>query len=204
MTDPEELPTGTLGICKKCDQEIEFYNSPTGTWWSHLVHPEDDHDAESKIDLLDEALEQSVWDPQSTEGLATHGLTTNISERGFEVIRDDTAGKPEFNLDMVPDGHVPRDYIMDPGTEDLIRGERLGDGMVVLIGDHMMREDPDQENLSPHQGVRLRENNRWCLVTDLRFTNRHDNSLVDFIGVYADGTKTGRRYSDSYLWLVKK
>ncbi len=31
--------------CRVCGNRIEFYDSPSGSWWSHLEHPADGHDA---------------------------------------------------------------------------------------------------------------------------------------------------------------
>lgn len=36
--------------CAECGTPIHFYESPTGSWWSHVVHPSDEHDAEPGID----------------------------------------------------------------------------------------------------------------------------------------------------------
>ncbi len=39
--DPEERDVQ----CVTCGGLIEFYDSPGGSWWSHLRHPDDGHDA---------------------------------------------------------------------------------------------------------------------------------------------------------------
>jgi len=102
--------------------------------------------------------------------------------------------------------YAPLDYDMDPEFDDLIRGDELQDGMIVLIEE--MREDPsrllhDEEH--PYVLKRIRETARWCTVTKLRFVPYPDaGQLVEFIGVYADGTKASRRYNESWFWFVKK
>lgn len=98
-------------------------------------------------------------------------------------------------------------YTMDPETEDLIRGDALQNGMVVMIEGNVVREDPESGRDSKYARARLMENNRWCEVTDLRFRgyDSPDSSrLTTFIGVYADGTKASRSFSTSYAWFVKK
>lgn len=96
---------------------------------------------------------------------------------------------------------APIDYMMDPVTEDLIRGSDLKEGMVVLIEDHLAREDPKRlssENLYHSTAVRIWETSRWCMVTKLQ-----QGDVMSFIGVYGDGTKMSRMYSDRYCWFVK-
>ena len=52
---PGEPQHGDHGTCAKCGQEIEFFQEAKwngvedevlSSWWSHLKHPEDNHDAE--------------------------------------------------------------------------------------------------------------------------------------------------------------
>ena len=96
---------------------------------------------------------------------------------------------------------VPIDYMMDPVTEDLIRGSELKEGMVVLIEDALVREDPkklDEENTSRTNVLRIWDTSRWCMVTKLI-----QGDVMSFIGVYGDGTKMSRMYSDRYCWFVK-
>ncbi|QCB93334.1 hypothetical protein [Cellulomonas shaoxiangyii] len=100
--------------------------------------------------------------------------------------------------------YVDRFYEMDPQHDDLIRGSGLADGMVVLIEDHLFRADPDRistgDDWSRYEQHKARENNRWCTVSEL---HRY-RDLVEFVGLYADGTKVPRRYNESFYWLVKK
>jgi len=32
-------------FCDVCYREINLIDSPGGSWWSHVIHPQDDHDA---------------------------------------------------------------------------------------------------------------------------------------------------------------
>lgn len=32
-------------VCIECGGDARWVECPTGGWWSHVVHPEDDHDA---------------------------------------------------------------------------------------------------------------------------------------------------------------
>ena len=96
---------------------------------------------------------------------------------------------------------APIDYVMDPAMEDLIRGSELEEGMVVLVEDHLVRGDPeDLKMVSLHKSNvrRIFETSRWCMVTKLEQGN-----VMSFIGVYGDGTKIHRQYSDRYCWFVK-
>lgn len=103
-------------------------------------------------------------------------------------------------------------YDMDPQTEDLLPGgEDLREGMVVLIESSIVKENPNtalREGIgSEYAFARLKEANRWCEVTELRYSgydSADSSRLVTFIGVYADGTKRQRKYSTGYAWFVKK
>lgn len=105
---------------------------------------------------------------------------------------------------VIPEDFTPLNFRMDPATEDLIRGDKLENGMVVLIEQAMHREDPDrafntERELTAYEMERLQRNSRWCRVTGL-YTQ---GDITQFIGVYADGTKHSRTYNLSYCWYVK-
>lgn len=36
-----------LPSCSVCRCEVRWVESPTGGWWQHIVHPDDDHDAQN-------------------------------------------------------------------------------------------------------------------------------------------------------------
>jgi hypothetical protein len=37
--------TGDVRVCGVCGGRIEYYDSPSGSWWAHSEHPADGHDA---------------------------------------------------------------------------------------------------------------------------------------------------------------
>lgn len=46
-----------LADCQSCGEKMVWIDAPTGGWWSHLVHPADDHDGEAEApDRLDQEL----------------------------------------------------------------------------------------------------------------------------------------------------
>lgn len=94
-------------------------------------------------------------------------------------------------------------FQMDPQTDDLIRGDRLKNGMIVLIEDHIIRGNPQRPTTNDYDAVRLLVNNRWCRVTNLRHGSQ-DQGFVHFIGEYANGDKRARTFSVLYSWYVKK
>jgi hypothetical protein len=98
---------------------------------------------------------------------------------------------------------VPKFYRMNPETDDLVMGSDLKDGMVVLIESSNFRLRHD-EPMVDWEMDRALENNRWCTVTNLKFSNAFDAPIATFIGVYEDGTKYKRSYGTGYAWYVKK
>jgi len=112
----------------------------------------------------------------------------------------------DMTIDGIPKGFASKNFIMDPATDDMIYGSELEEGMIVLMGDSLIREDPAQffqtpeEERSEYTENRLRQSARWCRVTKLRYHGH----IVQFIGVYEDGTKVSRSYANSYAWYVKK
>ena len=115
---------------------------------------------------------------------------------------------------------VDKFYEMNPETDDLLaEGTELENGMIVLLEDSLMREDPERVDSTAlgtrYQQERLREVNRWCEVMNFKVQRRfeHDDMgsvltevdpLVEFVALYSDGTKKKRRYAASYAWIVKK
>jgi hypothetical protein len=118
----------------------------------------------------------------------------------------ETTTNIDTNRFGIPTGFAPMDFDMDPSTEDLIRGNNLQPGMIVLVEAITVREDPsDHIDNADHvcekyKCARLKSDSQWCMVTDLQ--KRGD--LTTFIGLYADGTKRSRTYNQSYCWFVKK
>jgi len=102
---------------------------------------------------------------------------------------------PMTTATAIPTVEVTGTYVLDPETEDLIWGDQLEEGMVVLIEDAVIcRTDS-------HGGLKKRwETVKWCQVTSLR----RQGDSIRFIGVYDDGAKAARRYHQDYAWFVKK
>ena len=100
----------------------------------------------------------------------------------------------------IPVAFVPLNFTNDPETEDLIFGDELTEGMVVLLGG-MTRFNPDNyESASQYEKNRILETARWCRVVSIR----REGSVTVFIGVYGDGTKHKRSHKNSFAWYVKK
>jgi hypothetical protein len=105
-------------------------------------------------------------------------------------------------LSQIPSEYAPKDYLMDPTTDELVAGDELEDGMIVLFEDTVLRPDPQRGISSPYDAVALKERARWCKITRLR---RLENSqVISFVGLYADGVKMSRTFNESWYWIVKK
>jgi hypothetical protein len=111
----------------------------------------------------------------------------------------------------IPNVTVPRYFDMDPTTDDLIsRGDKLKNGMVVLLEADILRGNPNARpgsTMYDYETKKSKESNRWCMVTELEVRSSRDNGytnkLVEFVGVYSDGTKRKRTYGNDYAWFVK-
>jgi hypothetical protein len=90
-------------------------------------------------------------------------------------------------------------YVMDPETEDLIRGDELANGMIVLIESESCRSGPLPWETDSTAALVA---GRWCRVDKLR-TEPGVMPMVSFIGVYQDGSKFTRRYGQAHSWYVK-
>jgi hypothetical protein len=106
----------------------------------------------------------------------------------------------------IPSAFVPLAYLNDPETEELVYGDALRDGMVVLLEETILRANPDNlETRNGYEYLRILETARWCMVTNVRFSPaERSGRIVKFIGVYADGTKSSRSYHTDYTWYVKR
>lgn len=93
------------------------------------------------------------------------------------------------------DDIVSQNYQMDPETEDVIYGDDLENGMIVLSEDGRASSDLDMA-----YNRRLHITNRWCEVTEVRA----EADGVYFIALYADGQKKVRSSTETSGWLVKK
>ncbi|QFG08742.1 hypothetical protein PBI_INGRID_70 [Arthrobacter phage Ingrid] len=100
-------------------------------------------------------------------------------------------------------------YIMNPSDTDLIRGKELEDGMIVLLEDSLLREEPtcteDPEHKCGSRCHRAFKTSRWCKVSKLekRMRVTGEVALLSFVGEYADGSKSSHTYNVSYFWYVK-
>ena len=106
-----------------------------------------------------------------------------------------------------PEGLVPLDYVMDPKTEDVVYGDELRDGDIVLIESGLVRYSIPKNwaEVREYERVKILENSRWCVITKLRRIPSYggSNSILNFIGVYEDGTKMSRSFSEAYAWFRK-
>lgn len=99
--------------------------------------------------------------------------------------------------------YVDQHYVAQSEFEDILFGEDLRDGMIVLIEDSLMRADLG--HLSSHYDrARAEECNRWCEVSRLRFVANPQSPMVRFVGQYPDGTMRVRTYGASHAWIVKR
>jgi hypothetical protein len=97
------------------------------------------------------------------------------------------------------DVFVDKYYEPDFQLVDLLFGDELVNGMVVLFAESYLRESVEPDPL-PGKLDSLRVVSRWCTVTKIR----HRGNTVSFIGEYEDGTKRARSYGTSWGWLVTK
>lgn len=103
----------------------------------------------------------------------------------------------------IPEDIVPKFFIMDPETDDLLpNANHLMNGMIVLIEDSSVRIDTSKV-LADWEEERADERNFWCRVSYLDHNGPYDNTS-SFIAEYHDGTKKKRTYNKSHAWFVKK
>lgn len=111
-------------------------------------------------------------------------------------------------------GYVP--YTFAPNIEQylLVTGDKLQNGMAVLLEDKLMRADPNKLSEdyparkdgfvpSSYDVRNVEETARWCIVTNLE-TLRANDEIIQFTGIYADGTMANRSYNKSYKWIVAR
>ena len=94
-------------------------------------------------------------------------------------------------------------YMAQSEYEDIVFGEHLQDGMIVLVADTALRANMDAIH-DAYDKDRADEHNRWCEVTRLQTRPGSTGTLVTFVGVYPDGTQRVRKYSTEYAWIVKR
>jgi hypothetical protein len=103
---------------------------------------------------------------------------------------------------------VPKYFEMNPKTDDLLRkGDRLVDGMVVLLESSELRSDvlgyadAIKSGANPALTEIALRWNRWVTVSDLGWA---DDDRCSFIGIYWDGTKKKIEVPNDLAWYVKK
>lgn len=103
----------------------------------------------------------------------------------------------------IPEGLVSIDYLMDPKTDQVIRGKKLQEGQVVLLEKTYLRDNPERLSNSTDCYLRTRifETARWCRVTELEPVDHY--GVVHFVGLYSDGTTMSRGFNVSHYWLRK-
>lgn len=120
-----------------------------------------------------------------------------------EEVIDKEVAKLATSLNIartIPEELVEIDFQMDPRTKDLVFGDKLTAGQIVLIEDHVFRENPSNMDRNVYTRARSLETARWCRIIELKYN--HD--IIQFIGQYADGTKQSRTYNQSICWFVKR
>lgn len=122
-------------------------------------------------------------------------------------IGDVMVGTEDDDEDVDP--FVGKYYMMQGSIEELLfDGHDLRNGMVVLTEDPMNRQDlrvldtPNSLSYNNAFGMALMYN-RWCTVTQLRKGDLQ-NPKIQFVGVYADGSKRKWRVDQDDAWLVKR
>ena len=171
---------------------------------------------------LNSSLEELNDFVESEERRVDAATEQQLKELREKLRGVDMTPEPE-NHDAGPENYIPivegippqfesQFYRMNRKTVDLlVNGSMLKDGMIVLIEDHLVRENLERafaRNDETHQVVdqyalrRAEINNRWCRVSDVRTQGDHGQRQVIFVAEYADGTKVKRTYSVSYAWYV--
>lgn len=96
--------------------------------------------------------------------------------------------------------YVPKFYVMDPKTEDMLpNGRHLVNGMKVLFASPNERGRPEEMGDEDWKRSRVLKYNRWCTVTHLSV----DDVKTSFIGLYGDGTKVQWTEPMLRAWFVK-
>jgi hypothetical protein len=110
----------------------------------------------------------------------------------------------------VPSGYVPLTFNPLIEEHQVVTGDQLRNGFIVLLADSNYRENPDRivpavvgsNNVSPQERNRVAETSRWAIVTNLK--SRPRTNLITFDGIYADGTAIPRIYNETIKWAVLK
>lgn len=111
-----------------------------------------------------------------------------------------------MELLTIPSEHVEMGRPANIIEEEVLWGEDIRPNMIVLICDPLFRENQERvRKAEPHElsyiKPRYDEANRWCKVLRVRPIS-HD--IIQFIGLYADGTIRTRTMNVTHAWIVKK
>lgn len=131
----------------------------------------------------------------------TDGLATSNEMKLYPGIGDESViqKRQTITIDGINyDDIVPKAYRFNPMTEDLLYGDELMDGMVVLAGPASERYN---EQMPEMYNAGLPVSNRWCEVSKAR---QEDDRKIYFVGLYADGQKVVRNTDLTAGWYVKK
>lgn len=160
------------------------------------------------IDGTDE--ETTMTENDSTEKTDLKQIGQNFVKalKGPAIPMGDVmVGTEDDDVDVEP--FVGKYYMMQGSIEELLfDGHDLRNGMVVLTEDPMNRQDlrvldtPNSLSYNNAFGMALMYN-RWCTVTQLRKGDLQ-NTKIQFVGVYADGSKRKWRVDQDDAWLVKR
>lgn len=138
--------------------------------------------------------------------------TVNLIDNGIYI---DIDGNTIGTID-IPSDFVPHTFAPILGTHLMLTGDKLKNGMIVVLADNVIRENPNR--ISPENPDRklgfvpseydragVEETARWALVTDVKIvSNGPDSRLLRFTAIYSDGTMCDRKYDVSYKWAVLK
>lgn len=129
-----------------------------------------------------------------------HGNNINLELGGIQI-----------GMIKVPSDYVPYTFAPILGVHELITGDHLMNGMIVVVEDTVFRRNPDV--LSPEYPDRkngfmpssydrasVEEQSRWALVTDLD----KSGEIIKFTAIYSDGTMRSRSYDKSIKWAALK
>lgn len=132
--------------------------------------------------------------------------TVDLAENGVSLSIEGLSVK---TVD-IPSDYVPRNWLPSISDTVVLSGELLKEGMVVLIMDSLLREDPpkafEETDAEPryqpsdHSIRRAKTTSRWALVLNPQVRN----DCVYFTAVYADGSMASRRYNVDYTWAAQK
>jgi hypothetical protein len=107
----------------------------------------------------------------------------------------------------IPSGYVSHTFNPLIEEHQIVTGDQLRNGFIVLLADSTFRENPEKimppiaADISSHERNRIAESSRWAIVTNLQSSPRTPN-IITFDGIYADGTAIPRMYNNTIKWAV--